>query len=86
VAQLYSQALGSSGTSGGGELCQQEVTFWVHRLENLVEMARNKQTSRKCVGGNGPRKQMALKAARKDARFTGVRKPHRYGPSTVALR
>ena len=51
------------------------------------EMARTKQTARKCTGGKAPRKQLATKAARKSAPATGgVKKPHRYRPGTVALR
>jgi histone H3 len=50
-------------------------------------MARTKQTARKSTGGKAPRKQLAVKAARKSAPATGsVRKPHRYRPGTVALR
>jgi histone H3 len=50
-------------------------------------MARTKQTARKSTGGKAPRKQLATKAARKSAPATGgVKKPHRYRPSTVALR
>merc|ERR1712091_995 len=50
-------------------------------------MARTKQTARKSTGGKAPRKQLATKAARKSAPATGgVKKPHRYGPGTVALR
>ena len=52
-------------------------------------MARTKQTARKSTGGKAPRKQLATKAARKQARKTsneGVKKPHRYRPGTVALR
>ena len=33
-----------------------------------------------------PRKQLATRAARKSAPGTGVKKPHRYRPGTVALR
>ncbi|VDP96464.1 unnamed protein product [Echinostoma caproni] len=52
-----------------------------------VQMALTKQTSRKSTGGKAPRKQPALKAARKSAPATGgVKKPHRYRPGTVALR
>merc|ERR1712072_507529 len=37
--------------------------------------------------GQGPRKQLATKAARKSApAIGGVKKPHRYRPGTVALR
>jgi histone H3 len=36
---------------------------------------------------NRPRKQLATKASRPAARFTGgIKKPHRYRPGTVALR
>ena len=46
-------------------------------------MARTKQTARKSTGGKAPRKQLTTKAARE---ATGVKKPHRYRPGTVALR
>ncbi|RZC81438.1 hypothetical protein C5167_044001 [Papaver somniferum] len=50
-------------------------------------MARTKQTARKSTGGKAPRKQLAIKAARKSAPATGgVKKPHRFRPGTVALR
>ena len=50
-------------------------------------MARTNQTSCKSTGGKPLRKQLAAKAARKNAPATGgVKKPHRYGPGTVALR
>ena len=50
-------------------------------------MARTKQTSRKSVGGKAPRKQLATKAAARSAPAqSGVKKPHRYRPGTVALR
>lgn len=50
-------------------------------------MARTKQTARKSTGGKAPRKQFAVKAARKKSAPTGgVKKPHRYRPGTVALR
>ena len=50
-------------------------------------MARTKQTAEKSTGGKAPRKLLATKAARKYAqRITGVKKPHRYRPGTVALR
>ncbi|KER21143.1 hypothetical protein T265_10475 [Opisthorchis viverrini] len=56
------------------------------RCENL-QMARTKQTARKSTGGKAPRKQFATKASRKSVPATGgVKKPHRYGPGTVALR
>lgn len=50
-------------------------------------MARTKQTARKSTGGKAPRKQLAMKVARKTAPGTGtIKKPHRYRPGTVALR
>ena len=53
-------------------------------------MARTKQTARKSTGGKAPRKQVASKAARKTATTTastsGLKKPHRFRPGTVALR
>ena len=50
-------------------------------------MARTKQTARKSTGGKAPRKRLATKAARKSAPpASGVKKPHRYRPGTVALR
>ena len=50
-------------------------------------MARTKQTARKQTGSKAPRKQLGNKAARKSAPVTsGVKKPHRYRPGTVALR
>lgn len=50
-------------------------------------MARTKQTARKSTGGKAPRKQVATKAATKSApAISGIKKPHRYRPGTVALR
>lgn len=50
-------------------------------------MARTKQTARQSTGGKAPRKKLATKAARKMADHpSGVKKPHRYRPGTVALR
>lgn len=50
-------------------------------------MARTKQTARKSTGGKAPRKQLAVKAARRSAPAVGgVKKAHRYRPGTVALR
>ena len=48
-------------------------------------MARTKQTARMSTGGKAPRKQLAAKAARKSGP-SGVKKPHRFRPGTVALR
>lgn len=50
-------------------------------------MAPEKQTARKSTGGKAPCKQLATKAARKSASASGgVKKPHRYGHGTAALR
>lgn len=49
-------------------------------------MARTKQTARKTTGGKAPRKALATKAAKKTQPSTGVKKPHRFRPGTVALR
>ena len=52
------------------------------------KMARTKQTARKSTAQKVPRKQLvAQKIARKSAPVTtGVKKPHRFKPGTVALR
>ena len=53
-------------------------------------MARTKQTARKSVGGKAPRRAIAVKAGQKVVKsgnaMSGVKKPHRYRPGTVALR
>ena len=52
-------------------------------------MARTKMTARKTIGGKAPKKQLAVAAAaaKKTAPVaSGVKKPHRYRPGTVALR
>jgi len=54
-------------------------------------MARTKQTARKQAGpgGKAPRKEIPAvsKAVRKSApQLTGIKKPHRFRPGTVALR
>ncbi|KAM9138972.1 LOW QUALITY PROTEIN: histone H3, embryonic-like [Pangshura tecta] len=50
-------------------------------------MAHTKQTACESTGGKEPCKQLAAKAALKSAPTTGgVKKPHCYHPSTVALR
>ncbi len=50
-------------------------------------MARTKQTARKTAGQKAPRKALSTKAARKAPNDpTGVKKPHRFRPGTVALR
>jgi len=55
-----------------------------------VQMARTKQTARKSVGGKAPRKAIAVKAGQKVVKsgnaMSGVKKPHRSRPGTVALR
>ena len=48
-------------------------------------MARTKQTANKSSGGKQPRRQHQTKAARKK-NSSGVKRPHRYRPGTVALR
>merc|ERR1711937_294199 len=54
----------------------------------INKMARTKQTARKSTAQKVPRKQLvAQKIARKSAPVTtGVKKPHRFKPGTVALR
>ena len=47
-------------------------------------MARTKQIARKCIGGKGPRRQLASKAAR--IVIPCIRKPNRFRPGTVAIR
>jgi histone H3 len=54
-------------------------------------MARTKQTARKSTGGKAPRHQLATKAVLKAAHNvgsaqSGLKKPHRFRPGTVALR
>ena len=51
-------------------------------------MARTKQTARKSTAQKVPRKQLvAQKIARKSAPIpSGLKKPHRFKPGTVALR
>ena len=51
-------------------------------------MARTKQTARKTPAGKTPKKHLAQKVAKKSApsATSGVKKPHRYRPGTVALR
>ena len=51
-------------------------------------MARTKQTARKSTAQKVPRKQLAAqKIARKSAPLvSGIKKPHRFKPGTVALR
>jgi histone H3 len=51
-------------------------------------MARTKQTARKSTAQKVPRKQLiSQKIARKSAPLiTGVKKPHKFKPGTVALR
>ena len=57
------------------------------RALKQTKMARTKQTARKSTGGKAPRKQLAVKAARKSAPATGgVKLVRRFRPGTVALR
>jgi histone H3 len=59
--------------------------LFFYKLKN--KMARTKQTARKQTGSKAPRKQLGNKAARKSAPVSsGLKKPHRYRPGTVALR
>ena len=62
--------------------------IWHQRLIKIFKMARTKQTARKSTAQKVPRKQLvAQKIARKTAPVTtGVKKPHRFKPGTVALR
>ena len=49
-------------------------------------MAGTKQTVCKSTGGKASGERLATKAARRNAPATGgVKKPHKYSPSTVAL-
>ncbi|XP_028665258.1 histone H3, embryonic-like [Erpetoichthys calabaricus] len=53
----------------------------------LFQWQERKETACKSTGGKALRKQLAMRAARKSAPATGgVKKPHHYRPSTVALR
>ncbi len=54
----------------------------------VTHMARTKQTARKSTAQKVPRKQLAAqKIARKSAPLvSGVKKPHKFKPGTVALR
>ena len=63
------------------------VSLWFSSFF-LLEMARTKQTARKSTAQKVPRKQLAAqKIARKSAPIvSGVKKPHRFKPGTVALR
>ena len=51
-------------------------------------MARTKQLARKSTGGKAPRKNLAaaLEDAKKNKNSSGVKKPRRFRPGTVALR
>merc|ERR1712086_221079 len=52
-----------------------------------ITMARTKTTARKSTSVKTPRKPLTQKSARKTAPpSSGVKKPHRYRPGTVALR
>ena len=51
-------------------------------------MARTKLTARKAPAGKTPKKHLATKAAKKNVaeNKSGLKKPHRFRPGTVALR
>jgi histone H3 len=50
-------------------------------------MARTKQTARKSVAQKFPRKQPLAQINKRPTNFvSGVKKPHRFKPGTVALR
>ena len=50
-------------------------------------MARTKQTARKSTGAKAPRKHLISKVAHKSAPTnSGIKKPHKFRPGTVALR
>ncbi|KAB0377368.1 histone H3.3C-like [Muntiacus reevesi] len=50
-------------------------------------MARTKRTACKSTGGKAPHKQLVIEAAGKsDPSTSGMTRPHRYRPGTVALR
>ncbi|KAK3505606.1 hypothetical protein QTP70_003309 [Hemibagrus guttatus] len=86
--------LGGVTIAQGGVLPNIQAVLLPKKTEKAVKtnseldaMARTKQTARKSTGGKAPRKQLATKAACKNAPATGgVKRPHRYRPSTVALR
>lgn len=66
------------------------IVLFLTNFNKKKKMARTKQTARKSSGGKAPRKQLpqGFVAARKKAPQlnTGVKKPHRFRPGTVALR
>lgn len=50
-------------------------------------MVRTKQVAHKSTGGKAPRKKLATKAVRRGVpAMSGIKKPHRFRPGTVALR
>ncbi|XP_071987607.1 uncharacterized protein [Engystomops pustulosus] len=66
-------------------ICEKNLLILEMKRERTI--ARTKQTARKSTGGKVPHKQLTTKATRKSVPATGgVKKPHRYRPSTVALR
>ncbi|XP_037834628.1 histone H3-4-like [Kryptolebias marmoratus] len=62
-----------------------DASKWLHVGVALLQSF-CKQTACKFTGGKAPRKQLTTKAARKSAPVDGVKKPHHYRLSTVALR
>ncbi|XP_023380319.1 histone H3.3-like [Pteropus vampyrus] len=60
--------------------------FYLHSGVDGLSHGSYKQPARKSTGGKTPRKQLATKAAHKSVPSTrGMKKPHRYRPSTMAL-
>ncbi|KAG5455151.1 hypothetical protein CSKR_111546 [Clonorchis sinensis] len=57
-----------------------------HHQSEIIKVARTKQAARKSTGWKASRKQLATKAARECTATSGVKKPHRYRPGTIALR
>lgn len=64
------------------------ITLLLKQPSKFWKMARTKQTARKSTAQKVPRKQLAAqKVARKTAPLSsGVKKPHKFRPGTVALR
>jgi hypothetical protein len=60
--------------------------FQPSSLQQKATMAWTKQTARRSSGGKAPRKALATKVARKALPSAGgIKKPHWYRPSTVAV-
>ena len=64
-----------------------EKSRWFCRFDSSIRTNTDSSSSTLSLFYRAPRKQLATKAARKNAPATGgVKKPHRYRPGTVALR